>query len=82
MLLLKDTKDSTISTKDIIAKGTVIAIMVTIPSLTAFGISWYFLNDLFQAAIIGGVVHFIAMGFSFKISKKFFVKKSKSQADL
>jgi len=36
---------------------------------------WMILDDLIQAAIIGAVVHFIAMGFSLKISKKFLVKR-------
>lgn len=79
---MNENNSGKISTKEIVAKGTIIAIMVTIPSLSAFGISWYILDDLFQAAIIGGVVHFIAMGFSFKISKKFFIKKTDSQTDL
>ena len=57
-------------------KGTIIALIVTIPSLTAFGISWTLLDDLIQAAIIGGIVHFIAMIFSFKISKKLFAKNT------
>ncbi len=71
-----------ISTKELFAKGSIIAIMVIIPSLGIFGISWYILNDLFQAAIIGGVVHLIAMIFSFKISKNFFVNKSDTKTDL
>ena len=68
--------DSKFSSKDIFLKGSIIALIVTIPSLTAFGISWKLLDDLIQAAIIGGIVHFIAMIFSFKISKKLFVKNT------
>lgn len=79
---MKEKNPGNISTKEFFAKGSIIAIMVTIPSLGAFGISWYILDDLFQAAIIGGIIHFIAMGFSFKISKKLFIKKSDSQMDL
>jgi hypothetical protein len=33
------------------------------------------LEDLISAAILGAVVHFIAMGFSLKISKKILIKK-------
>jgi hypothetical protein len=81
-ILLKEKNPGNISTKAFFAKGSIIAIMVTIPSLGIFGISWYILDDLFQAAIIGGIAHLIAMGFSFKISKKLFIKKSDSQTDL
>ena len=61
--------------KEIIIKGTIIAIIVITPSLLAFFVSWIILDDLLPAVIVGGVVHFIAMGFSLKISKKFFAKK-------
>ncbi|NOQ44554.1 MAG: hypothetical protein GQ471_02685 [Nitrosopumilus sp.] len=64
-----------LTSKEIILKGTAIALFVIIPSLSAFFLSWKILDDLLQAAIIGGIVHFIAMGFSLKISKKFFAKK-------
>ncbi len=79
---MKEKDPQNISTKELFAKGSIIAIMVIIPSLGIFGISWYILNDLFQAAIIGGVVHLIAMIFSFKISKNFFVNKSDTKTDL
>jgi len=61
--------------KEIILKGTIIAMMIIVPSLFAFFLSWIILEDLLQAAVMGGIVHFIAMGFSLKISKKFFAKK-------
>jgi uncharacterized protein YqhQ len=61
--------------KEIILKGSLIAVFVIIPSLLAFFLSWMILGDLIQAAIVGAIVHFIAMGFSLKISKKFFAKK-------
>ena len=74
---MKDNKTpKIIPTGQLFLKGSIIAIFLTAPSLTAFGISWYFTDDLFIAAIIGGIVHFIGLGFSFKISKKLFVPKS------
>jgi len=60
--------------KDLIIKGSIIASIVTIPSLISFVIAWIILDNLIQAAIIGAIVHFIAMGFSLKISKKLLVK--------
>ena len=74
-LLSGGNKADKLTNKEIILKGTLIAIFVIVPSLSVFFLSWKILNDLLQAAIIGGVVHFIAMGFSLKISKKFLVKK-------
>ena len=73
----EDKPNSKFSSKDIFLKGSIIALIVTIPSLSAFAISWKILDDLIQAAIIGGVIHFISMIFSFKISKKLFVKNSR-----
>ena len=60
---------------EIILKGTIMATIVTVPSIIAFLISWTILDNLMTAAIVGGVIHFIAMGFSLKISKKILVKK-------
>jgi hypothetical protein len=74
-LLSDEKKPDKLTSKEIILKGTAIALFVIIPSLSAFFLSWKILDELLQAAIIGGIVHFIAMGFSLKISKKFFSKK-------
>jgi hypothetical protein len=74
-LLFDEKKPYKLTTKEIILKGTMIAIFVITPSLSAFFLAWILLDDLLQAAIIGGIVHFIAMGFSLKISKRFFAKK-------
>ena len=73
-LLSDGNKPDKLTTKEIILKGTLIAIFVIVPSLSVFFLAWKILDDLLQAAIIGGIVHFIAMGFSLKISKKFFAK--------
>jgi hypothetical protein len=70
-----DNKASKLTMKEIILKGSIIAVIVTVPSITTFAASWFLLGDLMQAAIIGGIIHFIAMGFSLKISKKLLVKK-------
>jgi len=58
------------------------ASIITVPSLTAFLVSWTVLEDLIQAAIVGAVVHFVAMGFSLKISKKLLVKKPDANPDV
>lgn len=73
--MTSDNKTGKLTMRDIILKGTIIAVIVTIPSIVSFMVAWMILDDLIQAAIIGAVVHFIAMGFSLKISKKFLVKR-------
>jgi len=75
-LLSSDNETGKLTMKDIILKGSIIAVIVTVPSITTFAISWLILDNLIQAAIIGGVIHFIAMGFSLKISKKLLVKRN------
>jgi hypothetical protein len=73
--MTSDNKTGKLTMRDIILKGSIIAVIVTIPSIVSFMVIWMILDDLIQAAIIGAVVHFIAMGFSLKISKKFLVKR-------
>lgn len=65
-----------LSTKEILIRGSALAGMVAVPSLSSFLVLWTVLDDLLVAAIIGGIVHFVAMGFSLKISKKFLVRKN------
>ena len=68
--MTSDNKTGKLTMRDIVLKGTIIAVIVTIPSIVSFMVAWIILDNLIQAAIIGAVVHFIAMGFSLKISKK------------
>ena len=77
-LLSDGIKTNTFTIKEIFLKGTVIALILIIPSLSAFFLTWVILDNLLQAVIIGGIIHFIAMGFSLKISKKFFTKNHSS----
>lgn len=72
---MTDNKTGKLTMRDIFLKGSIIAVIVTVPSIVSFMFSWMILDDLIQAAIIGAVIHFIAMGFSLKISKKLLVKK-------
>lgn len=63
-------------TKDIFLKGSIIGAVITIPSLIAFFVSWLVLGDKMTALVVGVVVHFIGMGFSYKLSKKLFKVKT------
>jgi uncharacterized membrane protein len=71
---LPDDKKSNLSIQEIVLKGTIIAAIISIPSLVAFVLVWIIFDDLVSGAILGVVIHFIAMGFSLKISKKLLVK--------
>ena len=73
--MTSDNKTGKLTMKDIVLKGSIIAVIVTVPSIVSFMIFWIILDNLIQAAIIGAVIHFIAMGFSLKISKKLLVKR-------
>ena len=73
--MLPDSTKSKLKISEIILKGTIMGAIVTIPSIIAFLITWFVLDNLITAIIVGGIVHFIAMGFSLKISKKILVKK-------
>ena len=58
------------SRTELFAKGSILALIISIPSLTGFFISWKMLDNLIEAAIVGLIIHFIAMGFALKIAKK------------
>ena len=75
IIILSDPSKSKLKISEIMLKGTIMATILTVPSIIAFLITWTILDNLINAAIVGGVVHFIAMGFSLKISKKILVKK-------
>ena len=73
--LLPNPTKSKLKISEIIFKGTIMGAIVTIPSIIAFLITWIVLDNLITAIIVGAIVHFIAMGFSLKISKTILVKK-------
>jgi uncharacterized protein YqhQ len=73
---LPDNEKSTkLTIQEIVFKGTIIAIIITIPSLVAFVLTWVFLDDVILGAFSGMVVNLIALVFSWKISKKLLIKK-------
>jgi len=71
----EDEKPVKLTKKEIILRGSIIALITTIPSLVIFVLVWFFLDDVMVGAISGAIAHFVAMGFSMKISKKLLVKK-------
>jgi hypothetical protein len=72
---LSDPSKSKLKISEIVLKGTIMATIVAVPSIITFLICWIILDNILTAIIVGGIIHFIAMGFSLKISKKILVKK-------
>lgn len=62
-------------TREIFLKGSLIGLIITVPSLAAFFISWLVTGEKYISLVIGVVVHFIGMGFSLKLAKKLFRAK-------
>ena len=69
-----DKKSIKLTKQEIIRKGTIISMITVIPSLMTFTIVWIFFNDVILGVILGALIHFIAMIFSLKISKKLLIK--------
>ncbi len=59
-----------LTTKEIVKKGSIIGAIVTVPSLAVFFAVWVVLDDMMIGAVSGGITHFVAMGFSLKVSKR------------
>jgi len=73
--LSDEEKSKKLTKREILQKGTIICIILIVPSLVTFLIVWQVFDDLTYAMILGAMIHFIAMIFSWKISKKHLVKK-------
>ena len=65
----KDNVSKKNTRSELFAKGSIMAVIISIPSLVGFFIAWKILDNLIEAAVVGLVVHFIAMGFALKIAK-------------
>ncbi len=62
-------------TREIFLKGSLIGLIITVPSLIAFFASWLVTGDKYVSLVVGVVVHFVGMGFSLKLAKKLFRAK-------
>ena len=68
--------------KDIVAKGSIIAIIISVPTLIVFFAVWTVSNELIYGAVAGLITNFVALGISFKIVSKKFTKKPKGDFEL
>jgi len=78
------TENSTkkVTTMDLITKGSLIALIITIPTLIVFFGIWTITDDLIYGAVGGLITNFITLGISFKIVNKKFTKKPKDDFEL
>jgi hypothetical protein len=68
--------------KDIILKGSLIAIIISVPTLIVFFGVWTLSNELIYGAVAGLITNFVTLGISFKIVSKKFTKKRKDDFEL
>ena len=68
--------------RDIVAKGSIIAILISVPTLIVFFGVWTISDDLIYGAVAGLITNFVALGISFKIVSKKFTKKPKDDFEL
>ncbi|MDA0756202.1 MAG: hypothetical protein O3C04_04340 [Crenarchaeota archaeon] len=71
-----------VTSKDLIAKGSLVAIIIAVPTLILFYAVWTITSDLIFGAVAGLITNFITLGISFKIVSKKFVKKRKDNSEL
>ncbi|MDC0170008.1 hypothetical protein OAI67_03020 [Candidatus Nitrosopelagicus sp.] len=71
-----------VTSKDLITKGSLVAIIIAVPTLIVFFVIWTVTSDLIFGGIAGLITNFITLGISFKIVTKKFVKKPKDDFEL
>ncbi|MDC0199816.1 hypothetical protein OAJ83_03095 [Candidatus Nitrosopelagicus sp.] len=71
-----------VTSKDLITKGSLVAIIIAVPTLIVFFAIWTLTGDLIFGGVAGLITNFITLGISFKIVTKKFVKKPKDDFEL
>ena len=71
-----------LSNTEIISKGSFVAAIITVPTLASFFGVWQVSDNLLYGAVAGLIVNFVAIGFSFKLVRKFLVKKQDNGTEL
>ncbi len=75
-------KPNKLSNTEIISKGSFVAAIITVPTLASFFGVWQVSDNLLYGAVAGLIVNFVAIGFSFKLVRKFLVKKQDNGTEL
>ncbi len=60
------------SSRDMLLRGTAVAAIVAVPSLSAFGMAWSALGDFVAATVAGIAVHLAGMAFAGRIYRRLF----------
>lgn len=72
-----------ITTSRVFAASTILALVISVPMITVILVMHYVVRaDVMMTGIAGIITLFIAMGFSFKISKKLTTKTQDTGKDL
>jgi hypothetical protein len=79
---LAENSTKKVTTMDLITKGSLIALIITIPTLIVFFGVWTMTDDLIYGAVGGLITNFITLGISFKIVNKKFTKKPNDDFEL
>ncbi len=66
---MKQPGGSGLKTSELLYKGSIIGMVVTLPSLATFMLVWHFADDLIVAAVASAIVYAVSMVASFKIAK-------------
>lgn len=54
----------------IYAKGTIVALVMGVPAVASFLITWRITNSILTAVVVSLVMYLIAIGFAFKVAKR------------
>jgi len=66
----KDSEPKKVPRRGMFAAGTIVALIISVPAIVAFLVAWKYTGNVLTGLIVSVVVYFIAMGLSFKVSKK------------
>ncbi|NMI83313.1 MAG: hypothetical protein EX286_01510 [Candidatus Nitrosopelagicus brevis] len=79
---MTESSSKKITTKDIVAKGSLIAIIISVPTVVVFFGMCTITAYLIFCGVGGLITNFFALGIAFKIVSKKFVKKPKDNFEL
>ena len=80
--MLAEPNANKLTMTNIVAKGSLIAILISVPTLIVFFVIWTISNELIYGAVGGLITNFITLGISFKLVSKKFTKKPKNDFEL
>lgn len=62
-----------LTSRDVAVKGSIIGVIIAVPTVVVFLVLWSLTGDLMIPAAAGAGVHFVALVFAFRLAKKFLV---------